>query len=496
MSALLAAATYGRGAWRLLSESLRESRSLRLIAASAGLTGLGLAVGLAVGRAPLPAAGAVLAALALLVMVVEPRSTFLATALVVTLLPFGVVPLPVGGVQFTFLDVVLTLSLALWLLRLFLAPEQRLHVTPVGGLLLIFLAITAIACVNALPYGISISDLRLYGRSVASALLFLAALNTLRQVTEARWLVLTLIVAGALAGCLGVLIYLLPEQRAISVLSLLGPIGYPTGADVIRYLAESDRVRAVGTSIDPNFFGALLMVCGILAATQVPAPRPVANRWLLVLALGPICLALLLSLSRSSWMGLAGGIAFVATVRYRWLWFVILPAILLLFAGVVPGTQSFTGHLLAGFLAQDLATQMRLGEYKDALALISAYPWLGVGYGNAPSIDTYIGVSNIYLLLAENTGLVGLAAYLATIVGLFAYCLPIVWRARDQLTGGLILSCLACVFGALVAGVFDHHFVNIKVPHILTLFWLCAAVAVLLARLERERPGEAIAFGS
>jgi polysaccharide biosynthesis protein PslJ len=479
-----------------VSEALYRHSRLATVCLGVGLAAAGLLLGLVVGRAPLPAAGVVVGALVLLLLVVEPRATFFGTVLVVTLLPFGVLPLPVGGVQFTLLDLLLTLSLVLWLMHLCLAPGQLLHVTPVGGLLLVFLAISAIACLNGLPNGIEVSQLRLYGRSLASALLLLAVLNLQGSVNEARWLALTLIAGGALAGCVGIALYILPEQRTINVLSLLGPLGYPTGLDVMRYLAESQRLRAIGTSIDPNFFGAMLMVCGVLAATQVPAPRPVANRWLLLLALGPIGLALLLSFSRSSWMGFAAGIAFVAAVRYRWLWLVLVPAVLLLFAGVIPGTQSFTGHLLAGFLAQDLATQMRLGEYKDALALIARYPWLGVGYGDAPAVDTYVGVSNIYLLLAENAGLVGLTAYLGVMVGLFAYCLPSAWRARDQLTGGLILSCLATVCGALVAGVFDHHFVNVKVPHILALFWLCAAVAVLLARLERERLREAIPLGS
>jgi hypothetical protein len=93
----------------------------------------------------------------------------------------------------------------------------------------------------------------------------------------------------------------------------------------------------------------------------------------------------------------------------------------------------------------------------------------------------------LYLLLAENAGLVGLAAYLAAVAGLFVYCLPVALGKGDEFVSGLVLSCLACIFAALVAGVFDHHFVNIRVPHILALFWLCAGLAVLLARFQSER---------
>lgn len=473
--------------WRHAVLFLEQRPTVRLGLAMAILTASGLATGLAVGRAPLPLAAGLAGALALFALVQEPRIGVYATVAVAALLPFGVIPLPLGGVQFTFLDATLILTLFLWLARVMLLPGQRLHVTWVGGLVLLFVGFTAVGFVNGLDYGIPAANVRLYAKSVVSILFFFTTINCLRSPNDVRWLLAVLVAAGALAGAIGVGLYALSAERAISLLSLLGPLGYPTGGDVLRYLAESDRIRAVGTSIDPNFFGAMLMVCGVFAATQVPAPKPLVPRLFLVAALGPIGLALLLSLSRSSWVGLAAGIVFVALLRYRRLWLLIVPAAAAVVLDIVPGLGNFTGHLLAGFIAQDRATLMRLGEYKDAFNLIAAYPWFGVGYGNPPSPDTYIGVSSLYLLLAENAGLVGLAAYLAAVVGLFVYCLPVALGKGDELVSGLVLSCLACVFAALVAGIFDHHFVNIRVPHILALFWHFAGLAVLLTRFAPER---------
>ena len=473
--------------YRRVDLYLEERPTLRLALAVGLLSALGLGTGFAVGRAPLPLAGGLAGALALFCIVQEPRLGVFATVLVIALLPFGVVPLPLGGVQFTFLDVTLGVTLVLWLTRVAFLPEQRLYVTWVGGLVLLFAGLTAVGFVNGLGYGISATNVRLYAKSIVSILFFFTVLNCLRTLSDVRWLLGVLIGAGALAGAIGAGLYALSPERAASLLSQLGPLGYPVGGEVIRYLAESDRVRAVGTSIDPNFFGALLMICGVLAATQLPAPKPLCNRLLLLMALAPTGLGLLLSLSRSSWMGFAGGIAFVAALRYRWLWLLIVPSLAAAVLGVVPGLGNYVGHLLAGFLAQDRATLMRLGEYKDALNLIAAYPWFGVGYGEAPSPDTYIGVSSVYLLLAENAGVITVAAYVAAMVGLFAHCLPVALGRGDNRVAGLVLSCLACVFAALVAGIFDHHFVNIRVPHILALFWLCAGAAVLLTRLQQEQ---------
>ena len=93
-----------------------------------------------------------------------------------------------------------------------------------------------------------------------------------------------------------------------------------------------------------------------------------------------------------------------------------MAAILLL---LLPQTQAYVARLAAGFAGEDLATQMRFGEYKDALILVQRYPLFGVGFVSAPDIDIYLGVSMLYLIVAENMGLVGLAVFLAVLVGFF-----------------------------------------------------------------------------
>src|SRR5207244_4462098 len=122
--------------------------------------------------------------------------------------------------------------------------------------------------------------------------------------------------------------------------------------------------------------------------------------------------ALLITLSRGSWIGFAVALVVLGVARYRRL-FLVVPAALV--PGVLLfGSQLgvFVDHFLKAVYAQDQATGMRIGEYKDALNLISQNIWLGVGFGAPPSSDLYLGVSSTYLLVGEEMGLVGLAAYL------------------------------------------------------------------------------------
>ena len=41
----------------------------------------------------------------------------------------------------------------------------------------------------------------------------------------------------------------------------------------------------------------------------------------------------------------------------------------------------------------------------------------GIGFGAAPTIDSYLGASNVYLLIAEEMGLLGLGARLPSGAG-------------------------------------------------------------------------------
>jgi hypothetical protein len=134
---------------------------------------------------------------------------------------------------------------------------------------------------------------------------------------------------------------------------------------------------------------------------------------------------------------------------------------------------------------------MRFGEYKDALILISRYPALGVGFAGAPEIDIYLGVSNAYLLIAEQMGLVGLAAFLVIMAVLFGWAL----RQRQALRAGdrasstqaeLWLGLLAGVLAALAVGVVDHYFFELSFQAASALFWMYVGLSLAATRLAGQ----------
>jgi O-antigen ligase len=151
---------------------------------------------------------------------------------------------------------------------------------------------------------------------------------------------------------------------------------------------------------------------------------------------------------------------------------------------VLPWTQDLILHFIEGFRFQDLSTQMRLGEYKDALILISRYPFLGVGFTGAPDIDIYVAVANVYLIIAAQMGLVGLCAFLYVIGSVLVRF----WKNRftvqvDSELEPLWYGLHTAIIGGVLSGLFDHYFFSLDFHHSVTLFWLVVGMSTAASEL-------------
>jgi polysaccharide biosynthesis protein PslJ len=432
------------------------------------------------------------AAAALTVGLLMLRSTqwgFFALVSVACLLPFAALPVQIGFTP-TFLDLVLLVLFFVWVMS-FLSPHRtELVVTPVGGFVLLFMALACAAFVAGLSHSRPTSYvIRHFAEILLAIGLFFVIVNTVKTTERLRQLVAVTTLVGAAQAGIAIFLYIIPTNWSIRLLSALGRFHYPTGAGVLRYIEDDPEqaMRAIGTSVDPNVLGGLMVLIGGLLAPQLFARRPIFKRWIVAGMLGLIGICLYLTYSRAAMLGLVAGIAFLAIVRYRkWLLIMLLAAALLAF---LPQTQEYVVRLVEGLQGQDRATQMRFGEYKDAFILISRYPWLGVGFAGTPDIDTYLGVSSAYLLMAEQMGLVGVAAFLLIMIRHYAWALG-AWRrirARADDLEPLLLGALAGLGGALVAGVLDHYFFNFDFPHSVTLFWFFVGIGAAGAQIARSR---------
>lgn len=467
------------------SSKLSQSRSALGVAALGVLVGatLGLAVDLV---SPIYVVAALVGVAGLVAILRDIRVALFGFIAVATLLPFGVIPVPIGLVKLTLVDVCLGSAILVWTLRLLADRREALRSSGADLPVLVFLGVALTAFVLGTAYQTTSSDTRLFLKYVDSILFFFVVVNWVRDVSTMRRMIEALVIGGVGAAIVALILYYAPAPTATRYLASLSRLGYPdTG--ILQYIAGTHTQRAIGTSIDPNTLGATLMISGAFAVGLLILARTTRARVALAGGLGLIVFGLLETYSRGSLIGFLAGCAVIATLRYRRLWLVGGLVIAVLALSGELARSNFASHLQSGLAVQDRAAAMRLGEYKDAFLLIREYPIFGVGFGSAPDVNLYLGVSSIYLMIAENVGLVGLAVWLWAIATIGLRGISRLARGTDDVST-LGVAALGAMASVLVAGLFDHHFADIHFPHVVALVWMIAALIAVAGTLRREAP--------
>jgi polysaccharide biosynthesis protein PslJ len=328
------------------------------------------------------------------------------------------------------------------------------------------------------------ADLRQFGAVLLSFSMVFLLVDYLRDPKMLRRLVLVVMLFIGLQAAAAVVLWLMPDAAAERLLVTLARIGYPDGG-VIRYI-ESDPAlpeRAIGTWVDPNALGGILAVGAAMIAPQVFAQRPVLKyRWLTFGILGVVVLALLLTSSRASFLALGIGLGVIAFVRYRrFIPLLILAGSLML---LLPQTQNYIDRVFQALRGEDLATQMRIGEWNDSLELISQYPLTGIGFTGTPDNTLYTDVANMYLIMANKIGLTGVVLYLIAMGSVLIYGWS-AWRIakHDPDLDSIHLGYHVALLTALINAVADLYYFRTDFQASITWFWLTVALCIATSRL-------------
>lgn len=462
----------------------------------ATVLGIGtIVISLFVGVAgPLLALAAAVALVGGAMILADTHWGFVALVGVVFVLPFASLPFSVGFKP-TFLDVALGALIFGWVFKLAIGQERVFLTSPLAIPVALFMLLAIFSFVYGLTHSSATSFfIRRFAEILLGISLFFVAINTVRTTAEVVWVTRWLMLAGWAAAAIAVIFYVIPDAWTVAILDRLVRFDYPGGYGALRYIEDDPEgiMRAIGTAVDPNVLGGMMILVTALAAPQLAAKESVLPRWVAWAMMVTAMLALYLTYSRSALLGLGSALALLALLKYRRLIWVGVAGLALLL--LLPQTQEYVARLMEGFSGQDLATQMRFGEYKDALTLIGRYPVFGVGFTGVPDIDLYLGVSMLYLIIAENMGLVGLLTFIAVMIGYFLLMAQ-GWRMGfSPALEAILLGLASAVLGALVSGFFDHYWFNMTYPHMTVLFWLYVGLAtatILVQQSEqagREEP--------
>lgn len=438
------------------------------LAAAAVLAGV-----LAGARTPAPALAGAMAALGVALGLAKPAWGLTAALMVTLLAPFLVMPQRFG-VQPPVLDVIVAATVAGTAIRAMRGrPEFRRgwNLIPRWFLVVVAVGIILPLAAGAAAFGAS-SDGEAAQLAVKMSLYALVPAVVAVLWQGARSLrTLGSLVAAAAALQAGVAIVLhLAGAAGIQFLESLGTAGYPT-TGVARYLPDQVTPRATGLLVDPNVLGVTLASALPFGLTWIGGgQRRTALGLAAVMLIG---VALALTISRASWIAAAAGLlAWLALVRPR----LAAAAAAVLGAAVAAAPVEPFERIRQGLLGGDRSAALRLDEIREAFRVISRFPLLGVGYGEAPHPDVFAGVSNAWLWLAERAGVFAALTHLALVGG--AAQAAVKTAARDPALRPLLASLTAFV----VAGVFDHHIVSF--PHL--VFLVGGLVGLVVAWASRR----------
>jgi O-antigen ligase len=190
---------------------------------------------------------------------------------------------------------------------------------------------------------------------------------------------------------------------------------------------------------DPNIYGRFLALTMIALATRLLWSARDRQVWAIATVLAVLWVGLVLSLSQSSFAALLVGLVILAALRWRVLPVALAAVAVVAAAGVVvlaaPGTVGLSSHSTA---ALNTATSGRAGLIKGGVRMFADRPLWGFGSGSFQvkyrarehiTSNRIAAISHtIPVTVAAEQGVVGLLAYLA-----------------------LLASALALLFGGLLA---------------------------------------------
>jgi O-antigen ligase len=208
--------------------------------------------------------------------------------------------------------------------------------------------------------------------------------------------------------------------------------------------------------VDSSALGSLLLLFGSLAITQTLYATCWKSRLLWGALSLLLCLGVIMSFGRESWIGLFLAVFVMVGFRTRnWLVLLVLfaPLVLLL----IPGASDF-------FDPSKTYGSDRLKIWQDAIAIWLKSPYMGIGAGNFQFFDRVYGsdkvgvAHNQYLQMLAETGVQGLLCLIWLLVAIGIKALQLFKAAKSRLGKSIALAYIgyyvSILFGGFFTGIF------------------------------------------
>lgn len=275
----------------------------------------------------------------------------------------------------------------------------------------------------------------------------------------------------------------------------------PSYVDVTLELNKNMPGRVFSFFENPNAFAEVLLLLIPVAIALMLGSRGWGGRFLGFFSAAVGCVAIIMTYSRASWLGLAFAAAVFVLIWNRKL----IPVGILAVCAMIPFLpETVFNRILSMFTFADSSTSSRFPLYYAAGEFLTQRPILGAGLGSDAvrqaindlnlfhGNDKFVHCHNIYLQVWCETGLLGLVSFVGGIfwtvkkgakAALQAVCTPSV---RLLVIGGA-----SALMGAMLCGMADYIW---NYPRVMLIFWFVCALTLAGIRLAAREETESEAL--
>jgi putative inorganic carbon (HCO3(-)) transporter len=370
-----------------------------------------------------------------------------------------------------------------WFIEALTNRNVNQHKSPhINRALTLYLVFVVLSLFIARDVGLSLFEVFLF---LQLYLVYVYVANMVRTREDVLFVVSLLLIGGLL--------------ESLTIISLRFSNMESTVLGPAHIYVESDArtgLTRVGGTMSPNIAGAYLSVLLAFSASALFTNLGRGRKWLALAVLGLGQIAIILTFSRGAWIALMLAVSVLCLVMWRRGGLslkapIAIFAILLLL--YVPFRDSISNRV---FGDDHGAAESRIPLMNLAFRIIAENPILGVGSNNfSVAMDSYLTgefrdgrtflfvVHNKYLLVWAETGILGLAAFLAFLLSAVRMGWQC-WKFQDHLLSPLALGLVAGIAGHMVHMTADH-FRNRPTQQLL---WFGAGLLVAMHRMCSSTP--------
>lgn len=360
-------------------------------------------------------------------------------------------------------------ALLFWLVKMTITRDFSVKIPRLGWFLLAWLGATFLSAFNS-ECGIKgVSDVLTY---VPFFLLIVNVVDSEHRIIQLFWAVVIGIGIGDVAGL------------------------WKTISDAVRMHTEMDRLYILSLgAVAPYLVMVLSLMMGVVYHVRWDK-----KEWFLIGLVALLSIvALILTYTRSMWIVLLL-VSIIFVVLQRSWWPAIAAAVLITGLGLGLATSSVIRDRAYQLtkLQHDASLESRFGVWKGAFAMVRDRPLLGVGAKcfMASRMKYQLPVDPTDLRQAHNqvlnvgaeTGLIGLAAFLAWIGYYTVFLFKLTWSTSSNLAKALWLSAIGSFLTIVLHGMVDASFG----AELALLFMLIAGCLIVAQDLGSSREQRAI----